>query len=462
MRVDLKMNRTRRTALVLILCCTALSVLWGSFVARNSSLGMTDFKALFYGSRCLIAHTDPYNYNDLQHAYLSDGSKIPPEPGLADLFKRSVFVCVNVPTSLFLLIPFAWLPVTLACILWGALMAIGINLSAFLMWDLSSSKAPRLALLLVSLLASNCVILFTYGNAACLVISLCVVAVWCFLKDKFVPAGVICMALSLAIKPHDAGLVWLYFLLAGGVYRKRALQTLIATTLICVPAVLFVSYAVPHWLPELRSNIQLASLPGGLNDPSPASVGFHNPDPMINLQSFVSVLCADPRIYVPFSYLLSAALLLPWMFATLRSRISRHQAWLGLAAISAISMLVTYHRQHDAKLLLLTIPACALLWEEQRLLGWLAILLNGATLLCTGDLPATVISIVTRQISPGSDMFDHLTAALAVRPAPLLLFSLAAFYVRVYVGRCRQEQEVPDRDTPKVVWSSELETANNS
>jgi len=462
LRLKPTMNRARRTALLLILCSTALSVLWGSFVARHSSGGMTDFKAVFYASRCLVAHTDPYQYNDLLHAYLADGSKIPTDPMMADLFRRSVFVCVNVPTSLFLLIPFAWLPFVPAYVLWAALMAIGINLSAFLMWDLASGKAPRLALLLVCFLAANGVILFADGNAACIVISLCVIAVWCFLQDKFVPAGVLCLALSLAIKPHDAGLVWLYFLLAGGLFRKRALQTLAVTAAICLPAVLYASYAVPHWLPELRSNIQLASLPGGLNDPGPASIGFHNPDPIISLQSFVSVLCDDPRIYVPFSYLLSAALLLPWMFATFRSRVSKHQAWLGLAAISAMSMLVTYHRQHDAKLLLLTIPACALLWEEQRLLGWIAMLLEAAVFFVTADIPATVISMVSRHVAPGVDMLDHVKAALAVRPEPLLLFVTAAFYVRIYLARCGQEQEAVDRGSPKVVWSPKLEAANNS
>ena len=51
-------------------------------------------------------------------------------------------------------------------------------------------------------------------------------------------AGILCMAVSLAIKPHDSGLVWFYFLLAGGVYRKRALQTLAVTVLLALPAIL--------------------------------------------------------------------------------------------------------------------------------------------------------------------------------------------------------------------------------
>jgi hypothetical protein len=35
------------------------------------------------------------------------------------------------------------------------------------------------------------------------------VAAWCFIKGRFIPAGILCLAVSLAIKPHDAGLVWL-------------------------------------------------------------------------------------------------------------------------------------------------------------------------------------------------------------------------------------------------------------
>jgi len=46
-----------------------------------------------------------------------------------------------------------------------------------------------------------------------------------------VPAGILCFAISLAVKPHVAGMVLLYFLLANARYRKRALQTLAVTAL---------------------------------------------------------------------------------------------------------------------------------------------------------------------------------------------------------------------------------------
>jgi hypothetical protein len=87
------------------------------------------------------------------------------------------------------------------------------------------------------------------------VVSLSAVAVWCFLRERFVLAGILCLAVALAVKPQDSGLVWLYFLRAGGVYRKRALQTLLATAVLSLPGVLWVWHASPHWFAEWQSNV---------------------------------------------------------------------------------------------------------------------------------------------------------------------------------------------------------------
>jgi hypothetical protein len=433
------MKPSRRTALFLILCSCGLSVLWGSFIAHSSAGGLTDFKAVFYGSRCLIHHTDPYRSTDFIAAYLGDGQQIPTEPMMADLFRRAVFVCVNLPTTLFFVIPFAWMPLLPAYFFWALLMASGLTLAACLMFDLPASRSPGVALFLACILTANCVILFADGNTACVVIGLCVIAVWCFLQNRFVPAGIVCLALSLAIKPHDSGLVWLYFLLAGGVYRKRALQTLLVTAALCIPAVLWVGHVVPNWLSGLRSNLQIAGVRGGLNDPGPAAIGFHHPDAIINLQAVFSVFRDDPRIYVPASLILAGALLLLWIVVTLRSPQSQRNAWLALAAIAALTMLVSYHRQHDAKLLLLTIPACALLWSERGITGWLALLSSSAAILITGDIPATGLSILTSHQSAGTGFFGHLKAALLVRPAPIVLLFVACFYLWVYMKQSSRE-----------------------
>ena len=433
--VNPKMESKRRTALLLILLSSGLSILWGSYLAHNSSGGLADFKAVFYGARCLIQHRDPYQDTEFLRVYRQDGLDIPADPMMADLFRRAVLVCVNLPTTLFFLIPFAFLPLAPAYLLWALLMTAGLNLAGFLMWDLAAIKSPRTSLFLVCFLAANCVILFADGNAACVVISLCVVAVWCFLQNRFVPAGILCLALGLAIKPHDAGLVWLYFLLAGGLYRKRALQTILVTSLLCLPAVLWVSHVVPHWLPELKSNLQAAALRGALNDPGPAAVSFHHPDPIVSLQALLSVFRDDPRFYGPAALLISVALLILWAIATLRSRISPARAWLALASISALTMLVTYHRQHDAKLLLLTIPACAMLWAEGGRKAWFALIATTAGIVLTGDIPSTGLSILAGNVSVEPGFFGHLKAALLVRPAPIILLVMAAFYLWVYWQR---------------------------
>jgi len=407
---------------------------------------MADFKAVYYGARCLVQHADPYKDTELLRVYQADGWQIPTEPTMATLFRRAVLVCVNLPTTLFLVIPFAHLPLGSAYALWLLFMATGLTLAAFLVWNLAADSSPGIALCLICFLLANCVILFKDGNAAGLVVSLCIIAVWCFLQSRFVPAGILCLALSLAIKPHDAGLVWLYFLLAGGILRKRALQTLVVTMVLTLPAFLWVSYVAPHWLPELQSNLQAASSHGQLNDPGPASIGFHHPDPIINLQAVLSVFRDDARFYVPAALLISAALLVPWAIATLRSRVSPARAWLALAAISALTMLVTYHRQHDAKLLLLTIPACAMLWAEGDPKSWFALLASTAGIVFTGDIPSTGLAILTGHLSVEPGLIGHLKAALLLRPAPIILLVIAVFYLWVYWQRT-----VPDPKPASVI-----------
>ena len=46
-----------------------------------------------------------------------------------------------------------------------------------------------------------------------------------------------------------------YFLLVGGVERKRALQAAALAVVFALPAILWVSHLVPHWLPEYHANL---------------------------------------------------------------------------------------------------------------------------------------------------------------------------------------------------------------
>jgi hypothetical protein len=426
------MTKARRIALAWILLAGGISIWWGSSVGQTAN-GWVDFRAVYYGTRCLLQHHNPYKVSELESVYRAEGGQPPSESPPAH---QAVVLYVNVPTVFIVVTPLAMLPWGPAHLLWLALTAALFILAAFLMWDLGADYAPGISLFLLCILLANCEEIFTAGNTAGIVVGLCVVAVWCFLRERFVAAGILCMALSLAIKPHDAGLVWLYFLLAGGVYRKRALQSLFITAILGLSAFLWVSHVAPHWIEDWQSNLTAISGPGGINQPGPDSLTGRTAAVVVDLQAAISVFRDDPRIYNPASYLFCGALLLAWAVRTLRSRVSMAAAWIALAAVVPLSMLVTYHRPWDAKLLMLTVPACALLWAKGGRIARAALLVTSMGLLFTGDITLALLSSFSTllHVSTAGFFGKMLTVAL-IRPASLVMLAMSIFYLWVYLRR---------------------------
>jgi hypothetical protein len=451
MKLSMNMTRTRRIGLACLLLCCGISALWGSFLEHGSSNAMLDFKGVYYFGRCLLQHSDPYKEGEPLRVYQEEGGDhLRPSDALRPVLALNMYL----PSAFTFTVPFSMLPWGPAHLLWMTLTAVVFILSAFLVWQFAGNSSPGVSFFLTSILAANCEMFFYLGNPAGIVVSLCVVAIWCFLKDRFVPAGILCFAISLAIKPHDAGLVWLYFLLAGGVYRKRALQTLALTVALSLPAILWVTHVSLHWMGELHSNLLTASAPGGpINLGAASAITGSGPTMRIDLQSTISVFWNDPRFYNPVSYLVCAPLLLLGAFATLRSRPSPTRVWFAFAAIVPLTILVTYHCPYDAKLLLLTVPACAMLWAEGGTIAWLALLVNTAAIVATGDIPLTIFLIATKNIRISTaGLYEQILTVVLTRPIPLILLVMAIFYLWVYLRRdfdrvATAEPEEP-RETP--------------
>ena len=429
------MTIKRRFGLLLLLSCGAISVIYGFTIARTAS-GAPDFRPAYYGARCLLYHHNPYNVSELEGVYRADGLEIPSDP----IQRQVTTVNMYLPTAYVFIAPFGVLPYSTALVIWLTFLAGVFLLAAFLMWDIGASFAPTVSLFLICIVLANSEVLFAGGNPSGIVVSLCVVAVWCFLRERFVPAGILCMAVGLAIKPHDAGLVWLYFLLAGGVYRKRALQALAVTVLLALPAILWIAHIAPYWIGNWQSNMAITSAHGGILDPGPASTpGFRDLGMIISLQTVISVFCDDPRIYNSASYLACGALLLAWSITTLRSRLSNANAWFALAAVVPIALLITYHRPYDAKLLLLSVPACAMLWAEGGPIRWIALLVNSAALLLTGDIPLTILLILTRNLHlSDATLSGQIVTVVLARPVPIILLVMGVFYLWVYIRHSLQ------------------------
>ncbi len=452
------MKRTRWIALFWMVLCCGLSTLWGVSMLRSSPNMMIDFKGVFYDARCLLQHGDPYKEGEPLRVYQAEGGKLPQSSD--DRLRQVLKLDVYLPTTNILIAPFAMLPWGPAHLLWMLLTAGGLILASFLMWNSAARYAPVLSGVLICFVLANCEAIFATGNTAGIVVSLCMVAVWCFLEEKIVWAGILCLAISLAIKPHDAGLVWLYFLLAGGVYRKRALQTLLVTAVLAVLAILWVAPIAPHWMQELHSNLLAVSAHGGLNDPGPANINSRGPTTIIDLQSTISVFWNDSRFYNPASYLICGALLLAWSVRTIRVRFSPARAWLALAAVVPLTILVTYHRPHDAKLLLLAVPACAMLWVEGRPIRWIALLVTVAGIVSTADIPLTILIFFTiaLHISTAGISGQILTDVL-MWPTPLILLAMGIFYLWIYLrhdpaGVANAEPGEPETTLPALTQAS--------
>ena len=427
------MTKARLDGLYMLLLGSVAFLLLGIAMESAAKSPLADFKALYYPARCLLQHADPYSESEVLRVYRSEGGD-----SASDTAKNLQIATQNpyLPTVYSFSVPFALFPWGPAHILWLALTFAALIGASFLIWGLASEYSPVLAGVLIGFLLANSEVLIITGNAAGIVISLCIVSTWCFVRNRYVFAGIVCLAITLAVKPHDTGFVWLYFLLAGGLYRRRALQTLLATVVFSLPGVVWAFIVSPHWLQEMRTNLAAYSAHGGTNDPSLASGGAHGLGMVVSLQAIFSFFRDDPHFYNLASYLVFGILLLVWAVVTLRVRPTPANLWLALAVMSALSMLPVYHRQYDTKLLLLAVPACGLLMLERNLTGWLALLITTAGFVLNGDLPWVIFFALIKALhlstAGGS---GEILIVIQVFAAPLILLVMGLFYLWVYVQR---------------------------
>jgi Glycosyltransferase family 87 len=420
------MTRARLDGLQMLIVGSIFFVAIGALMEHFNPLRMTDFLQIYASARCVAHHHDPYKADELLAFYQSDSGGIPTDSGVVSrTYRKIVFIAPNLPTTLFLIAPISALPWKWAVVVWMALIAACFIVACYFVWRVGADSAPRLCGGLILFILINSGLLLETGNTAGLAVSLSVIAACCFLEDRFVPAGVVCLAVALIMKPHDAGPVWLYFLLAGSSQRKRALQAAGLTAVLIIPAVMWVAHSAPHWSAELQANLAGGLGSGGLNNPGPTTQGGRGIGQIISLQAVLSLIRDDARFYNPVAYILCGALLLLWCVRTLRVGFSRRAAWLALAAIAALTMLPFYHRTYDARLLLLAVPACAGLWIQGRAAGRVALLLTLAAIILTGDIFWVVLFQITHYSGP--------SVFYGMIPAPLMLLALGVFYLCVYL-----------------------------
>jgi hypothetical protein len=424
----------RKQSAVLLLCIT-LATLWSYQIrlVHQGPVKLPDFAAIYYGARAAILHQDPYDANAIRRVFTAENPQLGPDPFPKESVRVVLTLDVNLPTTLFVTTPIAFLPWHVAQNVWMLISAALLALGAILMCDLAPAS-PFLSGCLAAFLLVNSIEILVVGNVAAPVVGLCLIAVWCFLKDRYGLAGAVLLALSLVLKPHDAGFIWLYFLLAGGVARKRAWQTLAITAILGLLAAVWISRVSPHWITELHNNLVVASAPGSTSDPALSGLTNRSTGPIIDLQSVVSTFRNDPHFYNPVSYLICGVLILAWAITALRRRFSLDSAIFALAAIAPLSLLPIYHRTHDAKILLLTLPACAILWAGKGARRWIALSLTSLSIIAISDIPILLQLKLTDNLpSTPLTLSEKLADLFLLQPATLLLLVTGCFYLWVYM-----------------------------
>lgn len=420
---------------MVVIACIFLPALWAYSIRQglHESMTMPDFSGIYYGARCVLHQRDPYDPN----AYLEELREDDPDyqKSLVSVLNRWKVApdLVYPPTALLVAAPLAVLPRNAAENVFMILTAGSLALAGFLIWDLAGERGRALCGYFVGYLMADCLILLLVGNVAGIAISFCIVAAWCFLEEHFETAGVVLLALSLSIKPHDSGFVWLYFLLAGGVLRKRALQALSVAGALGICAALWLMPTSPHWFQELSSNVAIVEVPGGTSDPGPTGLSYKTQmSPIISLQAAISIFKNEPHFYNLASWLIVGSLVFIWAVTVLRKRCTRDGTLLATAAISALTLLPVYHRPHDAKLLLLMVPACGMLWASNDARKWIGFGLSSAAIFFSSDW-ASFIGRAAGKMKPVAATPGGKLEALLLHPAPVMLLAAGCFYLWLYI-----------------------------
>jgi hypothetical protein len=448
-----QITKARKDGFYFVLLGCAIFLLVGTALETAAPVTTVDFRVVYYSARCLLDHRDPYNPTELDNTYRMQGGETSRDN---PQIRRSERMYNYLPTAFPITLPFALFPFGIAQWLWLAFTAGSLILASFFMWDIAARSAPLLAGVLVGLSLVNSELFLILGNPAGIAIAFCVIGVWCLSQHRFVFAGLVCFALSLMLKPHDGGLIWLYFLISGASNRKRALQILGLVFLLSLPGMLWLSHIAHAWPHELQSILATYSSHGDVNDPGPSSLASHGIGMVICLQAVISVFRDDPRFYDPITYLICGTLLAIWLIKVKRSPPNSTVSWLALAPIAALSMLPVYHRIYDARLLLLAIPACAILWNEGGAKAWSALSLSCLALVITGGMPwAVFLALLRHGRLPAISASPMFSTLLQVAPVPLTLLVAATFFLWAFV---RGESSSLDETITKTSGALETES----
>ena len=395
---------------ILVFCAAALY-----FVARGpwraiGSVNSYDFASVYGATRCWLHGENPYDMRAVArevHAAGDDPATLPytdPPPS------------VYLPTVLPIVAPMAWLPWKAARFVWASVSMAAFALSLGLMFRRCMLNTPQTWLLgagvlLFSATSSG----LSTGNPSVISCGLTLAGVLLILEQRII-AGAMLLGLAHSIKPQIsiAALVvlalWGYWRAVGLSFLIPAITALVSFLRVCS----FDQYGV--WLLTLQRDIADTSLPGGLNDPSPANYFSYH---LINEAAILTVWLHNPFVVRALVWISVAVLACTYLL--LRKNVSGDRRLRDLAFFCCLSLVLVYHRYYDAQLLLGAVPFLLLQGKDTRRVVTAALWIGFLVLLF--PLQAIIAESVPH-LNPAS-----LRGFLLLRHQPLIILLLCVLLI---------------------------------
>jgi Glycosyltransferase family 87 len=340
---------------MIIFCAAALY-----FGARGpwravGSINSYDFASVYGATRSWLHGENPYDMRAVArevHGAGDDPATLPytdPPPS------------VYLPTALPIIASVAWLPWKAARLAWASLSIAAFAISVLLLFHRCTlDTAQRWLLGAFILLFSPTSSGLSTGNPSVISCGLTLGGVFLVLEQRTI-VGAVLLGLAHSIKPQ-VSIAAVVVLALWGYWRALGLSFLIpagAALVSFLRVFSFDQYRV--WLLTLQRDIADASLPGGLNDPSPANYFSYH---LINEAALLTVWLHNPLVVRALVWISVAVLACTYLL--LRKNLCGDRRLRDLAFFCCLSLVSVYHRYYDAQLLLGTVPFLLVREKEAR------------------------------------------------------------------------------------------------
>ena len=414
----------------LAFACSFVFIASRPLVQKNveGAVRMRDFVTPYTGARCLLAHCNPYDLQQVKNEFhAAGGSDSDHAPWL---WEPPVYP----PSSLVVLLPAALFTFHLARALWFGFSLFFFSAALLAAALLVERRYRSWAILLAAgLLATRLVgELIGIGQPSALALGMAILALYLLLSEKFQSVATILLGMGLALKPQLAGVIFLLLVFRRQTKRPAIVSAILACVFMLVGVVwLQVTPASKSWLRDYKAQIA-SSVAEGVNNPAWDLQHAHR---MLNLQASFAAVFDSPSIYDTLAWSLSLLLFAAWVNAFRKNSDSRELTTPAMAAIVCIGLLPVYHREYDIPILMLTFPALFSLVAHRTKIGVAALLITIPLLYSPfrplGFMQHFGSAAFLVKLIP----FARLRVLLFGRPQPLVILCLAVLYTFALVDK---------------------------